>query len=137
MKATPVFLFVEPYPTFRLRLRIWLKQVVVNPTILMTTNGVEALRLTEQEQPSHILIEMELPDISGLEVLRQMRQLLPDARIVATGWSESRFFLNQVWSAGANGFIHKPKLPSGLLDLWEIPPELRMDPGKTSARPDH
>lgn len=137
MNAAPVFLLVEPYPNFRVRLRIWLQQVLVNPTILTTTDGVEALRLIEQEPPSHILIEMELPDIPGLEVLRQMRQILPDAGIIATGWSESRFFLNEVRSAGANGFIHKPKLPGELLDLWEIPPELRMDNGKTSTRPDH
>ena len=133
MNTAPVILLVEPYPTFRLRLRIWLEQVLVNPTIRITTNGMETLRLIEQEQPLHILIEMELHDIPGLEVLRQMRQSLPDARIVATSWHESRSLLNEVLSAGANGFIHKPKLPSGLLDLWEIPPELRMDNGKTST----
>ena len=137
MSTAPVFLLVEPYPTFRLRLQIWLEQVLVHPTILTATNGMEALRLTEQEQPSHILIEMELPDMPGLEVLRQIRQILPDARIVATGWHESRFIINEVQSAGANGFIRKPKLPNGLPDLWEIPPESKMDNGKTSTRPDH
>ena len=137
MNTAPVFLLVEPYPTFRLRLRICLEQVFVNPTIFITTNGTETLRLITQEQPSHILIEMELSDISGLEVLRQIRQVLPDARIVATSWHENHSFLNEVRSAGANGFIRKPTLPSGLLDLWEIPPELRMDNGKTSPRPDH
>ena len=136
MNTAPVFLFVEPYPNFRVRLRIWLKQVVINPTILIATNGVEALSLTQQEQPSHILIEMELPDLPGVEVIQQMRQILPDARIVATGWSESRFFLNEAQSAGANGFIRKPTLPSGLLDLWEIPPELRKDNGQASTRSD-
>ena len=137
MNDALVFLLVEPYPNFRVRLRIWMQQVLVNPNILTATDGVEALRLIEQEQPSHILIEMELPDLPGLEVLRQIREILPDVRIVATGWTEGRFFLNEVRSAGANGFIHKPKLPSGLLDLWEIPPELRMDDGKTSTRSDH
>ena len=137
MNAAPVFLLVEPYPNFRLRLWIWLEQVLVSPPVRTTTNGMEALRLIEQEQPSHILLEMELPDIPGLEALRQIRQILPDARIVATGWHESHFFLNEVRSSGANGFIPKPELPSGLLDLWEIPPELRMDHGKTSTRSDY
>ena len=86
-----------------------MQQVLVNPNILTAADGVEALRLIEQEQPSHILIEMELSDLPGLEVLRQIREILPDARIVATDWSEGRFFLNEARSAGANGFIHKPK----------------------------
>ena len=121
MSTAPVFLLVEPYPNFRLRLRIWLEQALVNPTIFTTTNGVETLRLIEQEAPAYILIEIDLPDIPGLEILRQMRPVLPNAKIGATGWHESRLFLDEVRSAGANGFIRKPTLPSGLLDLWEIP----------------
>ena len=120
MNTTPIFLLVEPSRILRSSLHDWLDQALAGHRILTAANGIEALKLAGQEQPSHILIEMELPDMSGLEVLRQIRQILPHARIVATGWYESRVLLNRVWTAGASGFIRKHKLPSELLPLWDI-----------------
>jgi DNA-binding response OmpR family regulator len=52
--------------------------------------GDDALRLAAQEQPTHILIELDLPDMSGMVVLHQMRQNLPFTRIIATNWYGSR-----------------------------------------------
>ena len=120
MNSAPVFLLIEPSRILRSSLHDWLDQVLVGLHILTAANGVEALRLAEQEHPSHILIEIELPDMSGLEVLQQMRQALPDAKIVATGWYENNVILDRLWSAGANGFIRKHNLPSELLPLWGI-----------------
>ena len=120
MNAAPVFLLVEPSPILRSRLQGWLENVLTDPRILIAANGLEALRLATREQPSHILIEMDLPDTTGFEVLRQMRQGQPAARIIATGWYESRFFLERVRSAGADRFIPKHKLHSELLPLFEL-----------------
>ena len=120
MNAEPVFLLVEPSPILRSCLHGWLENVLTDPRILVAANGLEALRLAAEEQPSHILIEMDLPDTTGFEVLRQMRQGLPAARIIATGWYDSRFFLERVRSAGADRFIPKHKLHSELLPLFEL-----------------
>jgi two-component system, NarL family, response regulator NreC len=120
MNISPVILLVEPSPILRPSFHDWLEQALAGHRILIAANGVEALQLAGEERPSHILLEMELPDMSGLEVLRHIRQTLPDARIVATGWYENSAFLHKVWSAGANGFIRKHKLPSELLPLWDI-----------------
>ena len=123
MNPAPVFLLVEPSPILRLRLQEWLESMLSNPCIFMATNGLDALWLAAQEQPSHILVEMDLPDTTGFEVVQQMRQGLPNARIIATGWYDSRFFLNGFQSAGADGFILKNKLHRELLPMWEVPPE--------------
>jgi DNA-binding NarL/FixJ family response regulator len=121
MNTAPVFLLVEPSPILRSSLHDWLEQALAGHRILTAADGTEALRLAGQERPSHILIEMELPEKTGFDVLRQMRQILPDATIVATGWYDSRDFLDKVRAAGANGFIRKHKLPSELLPLWNVP----------------
>ena len=123
MNAAPVFLLVEPSPILRPRLQDWLQSVLTNPRIFIAESGLEALNLAALEKPTHILIEIDLPDISGLEVLQQIRQDLPNAKIIATGWYDSRFFLNSVHSAGADEFIIKNKLHSDLLALWEVPLE--------------
>ena len=122
MNAAPVFLLVEPSPILRSRLQGWLENVLTDPRIFTAANGLEAIQLAARERPSHILIEMDLPDTPGFEVLRQMRQGLPAARIIATGWYESRFLLERVRSAGADQFIPKHKLHKELLPLFEGPP---------------
>ena len=121
MNAAPVFLLVEPSPVLSSSLHAWLKRVLTNPRIFIAANGLDALWLAAQEQPSHILIEMYLPDLTGFEVVRQMRQGLPAAKIIATGNHESRFFLKMVRTAGADEFILKNKLRNELLPLWRVP----------------
>jgi len=123
MNATSVFLLVEPSPILGPRLHEWLESVLTDPSIFIAANGLDALWLAAQEQPSHILIEMDLPDTTGFEVVRQLRLGLPAARIIATGWYDSRFFLDGVQSAGADGFILKIKLHRELLPMWDVPPE--------------
>ena len=53
---------------------------------LLRMAGEHPEQSAAQEQPSHILMEMGLPDTTGFEVVRQMRQGLLIARIIATGW---------------------------------------------------
>ena len=112
-------MLVEPSSILRSSFHDWLEQVFAGHRILIAANGEEGLKLAGQERPSHILIEMELPDMSGLEVLRLMRHALLSATIVATGWYQNSAFLHEVCAAGANGFIRKHKLPNELLPFWE------------------
>jgi len=121
MNAAPVILLVEPSPILRLQLKEWLENVLTDSRILIAANGLDTLWRAAQEQPSHILIEMHLPDITGYEIVRQVRQGLPTARIITTGSHESRFILDSVQSAGADGFILKDNLYDELLPLWGIP----------------
>jgi DNA-binding NarL/FixJ family response regulator len=120
MTATPIILLVEPSSFVRSSLHQWLEDVLTHCRILVAATGEEALRLTARERPTHILIETYLPDSPGFEVLQQMRQSLPGAKIIATHWYESRPFLKQVRSAGADGFVPKHKLHSKLLQLLAI-----------------
>ena len=123
MKAVPVFLLVEPSAVLCSFMRAWLEDVLTDCRILIAVNGAEAVRLAVLEQPAHILIECNLPDTSSFEVIRQIRADLPDAKVIATHWDESRFFLEQVLSAGADGFIPQHRLHAELLPLLGISEE--------------
>lgn len=85
--------------------------------ILDAGTGDEALQLAAYERPTHILIETYLPDAPGFEVLQQIRQTLPEARIIATHWYESRSYLERVRSVGADRFISKERLHAELARL--------------------
>jgi len=120
MTATPVILLVEPSSFVRSSLRQWLEDVLTDYRILVAATGLDALWRAAQQEPSHILIEIYLPDLTGFEVIRQMRQGLPAARIIATGWHESRFILDSVQSVGADEYIPHHRLHAELLASLEI-----------------
>lgn len=117
MTTTSILLLVEPSSFVRSYLYEWLQNVLTNYRILVAENRDDALRLAAQEQATHILMETYLPDASGFEVLQQIRQILPAARIIATHWYESRSYLEKVHAAGADRFISKERLHAELLPL--------------------
>ena len=119
MNTAPVLLLVEPALFVRSFLREWLEQALPQYRILIAENAENALQLAVREQPTHILIETYLPDATGLEILQQIRRTLPSARIIATHWYESRFYVKRVHSAGADRFISKERLHAELLPLLE------------------
>lgn len=120
MNSAPGFLLVEPSPILASALSRWLENVFSNAQIFIASNGAEALQLATENIPSYVLIELSLPDKVGIEILVQLRQALPDSRIIATSWFEGRWLIDGVRSAGANGFVSKDKLHNELLVLWNI-----------------
>lgn len=120
MNSAPGFLLVEPSPILASALSRWLENVFSNAQIFIASNGADALQLATENIPSYILIELSLPDKVGIEILIQLRQALPDSRIIATSWFESRWLIDGVRSAGANGFVSKDKLHDELLSLWNV-----------------
>ena len=120
MNSAPGFLLVEPSPILASALSRWLENVFFNAQIFIASTGAEALQLATENIPSYILIELSLPDKVGIEILIQLRQVLPDSRIIATSWFEGRWLIDGVRSPGANGFVSKDKLHDELLSLWNV-----------------
>ena len=70
----------------------------------------EALPQAEALQPEILLIDYKLPRQSGLEVLKTVKSLHPEAiAIMITGLThESEFIEQESRRLGAVGFLHKP-----------------------------
>jgi DNA-binding NarL/FixJ family response regulator len=101
----------------------WLEDVLDESRILVAVDAEEALRLVASDKPSYVLVAINMQDRTDIELIRQLRQLIPDSRIVATSWFENRRLLKDVMSAGADGFLTKERLYSELLPLWDVPPQ--------------
>ena len=70
-------------------------------------NGAQALQTLQSRACDVLLLDLALPDMSGLDVLRQVRQSHPQlAVLVLSAYSETQFGV-QVLRAGASGFIGK------------------------------
>jgi DNA-binding NarL/FixJ family response regulator len=70
-------------------------------------SGKDALRLLQEKPADVMLLDLYLPDMSGLDVLRYMRSHHPQTKVlVLSSYPETQFGLS-VLRAGANGFIGK------------------------------
>lgn len=80
-------------------------------------SGAEALRLTRISHPDLILMDIGLPDISGLEILRQIRAQAEFKEIIVmliTGTTGLEMKI-EGFNTGANDYISKPVNPRELL----------------------
>ncbi len=60
-----------------------------------------------QTDPDLLLVDMEMPGGSGLEILRQVRAALPAVKIVALAIHSDKRFVRETIKAGADGYILK------------------------------
>ena len=78
--------------------------------VVEATNGDEAVKIAEAEQPGLILMDLSLPVIDGLAATRLIRKLpkLEKTPIIAVSAHDTTDFLNEALQAGCNSYITKP-----------------------------
>ncbi len=73
--------------------------------VITATSGEEALRLMELLKPDIILLDIIMPEMNGLEVLRRLRVF---SRLPVIAFSASQTSRGDALRLGANDFISKP-----------------------------
>ena len=85
--------------------------------------GRDALEQIERNAPDVILLDLNLPDMNGLEVVRVVRQNEKTSRIPVLAMSGNYMNYKKCFEIGCNDFIHKPfTLPALLARLSGLIP---------------
>jgi DNA-binding NarL/FixJ family response regulator len=71
------------------------------------TAAAEALTLAATVRPDVILVDLGLPDGDGIDLVRSLRQMLPEARCVVLTLDDSPQQRSRALSTGAIGFVGK------------------------------
>lgn len=83
--------------------------------VTVAHNGVEGLKLTEEETYALILTDLKMPDMDGMEFLSEMKQRQPDAKVIMmTGYSTVEH-AEAAMKQGAYNYIEKPFTPDTLV----------------------
>ena len=82
----------------------------LNCTFITATSGRQALGLAIEQQPALILLDVMLPDISGIEIVRQLKQnpqtmTIPVIAVTALARQEDR---DRLFLAGCDDYVSKP-----------------------------
>ena len=75
----------------------------------------EALTETARVNPTVILMDIGLPDKTGIEATREIKAKFPDVRIVALTIHEDEEYFFQMLNAGASGYVPKRAAPDELI----------------------
>jgi Response regulator containing a CheY-like receiver domain and an HTH DNA-binding domain len=78
------------------------------------SSGDEALRMAPQLNPDVLLLDLRMPDMDGLDLLRELAPRLPGTRIVMFTVSDDRRDVFEAMRSGAAGYLTKDLTPDAL-----------------------
>lgn len=70
-------------------------------------DGLEAVRLTERLQPDVLLVDLAMPGLGGLEVIRQVNKRFPQIHIIVLSMHATEAYVLEALRNGASGYILK------------------------------
>ncbi|MEH6387347.1 MULTISPECIES: two-component system response regulator NarL [Pseudomonas] len=100
-------LLVDDHPMMRRGLRDLLAMEPDLDPAGEAGNGVEAIRLAHELEPDLILLDLNMPGMGGLDILRQMRREQIDARIIFFTVSDDHDDVLEALRSGADGYLLK------------------------------
>lgn len=86
-------------------------------------NGRRAIEQYQALRPDIVVMDMVMPELSGVDAVREIRRIDPQARIVMCSAMGQQQLVADALAAGAQGFITKPftasRVLEALVDLME------------------
>ena len=84
-------------------------------------DGVEAIQLVERFKPNILIVDMMMPGVNGLEVLRQVRKISPTTRTIVLSMQSAEAYVIEALKNGAGGYVLKETGPSELVHaVYEV-----------------
>jgi len=109
-------LIVDDHPLFREGVKTLIEQIPCFTVVGEAGNGEEALALAKALKPDLVLLDLSLPDQSGVEVTRKMRTCLPDTRIIIVSMHSKVELITKAFQAGAMGYVVKESATEKLVE---------------------
>ncbi|MEH1012839.1 response regulator transcription factor [Micromonospora sp. CPCC 206060] len=78
--------------------------------------GRQAVRIAAAVRPDVVVLDLQLPDVSGVEVIRRLVTALPEVRVLMLSASGEQQSVLDAVKAGATGYLLKSASPAEFLD---------------------
>jgi two-component system, NarL family, invasion response regulator UvrY len=112
-------LVVDDQPPFRRAARAVLGRMDGFEVVGEARTGEEAVSLADSLAPSLVLMDINLPDIDGIEATRRITRTHPSTVVVLVSTYRADNLPDDAASCGAAAYLHKTDVrPSVLTELW-------------------
>jgi DNA-binding NarL/FixJ family response regulator len=110
-------LSVDDHPLFREGIAVIINNQSDMQMVAQAANGTEAIQMFRQHQPDITLMDIRLPDMSGIDALIAIRAEFPEARVVMLTTFEGDVDIRRSLEAGARGYMLKNMPPKDLVEI--------------------
>lgn len=80
-------------------------------------NGFEAIAQYQEKKPDYVILDLTMPGISGQDVLKEILEIDPEAKVVIVSAMGQDIFIRTCLQLGAKSFIIKPFKEKAILAL--------------------
>lgn len=115
MNAVLRVMLVDDHDIVRSGLRRLIDQNDDMKVVAEATDGEQAYKIFADTLPDIVVMDISMPGMSGLEVLKRIRSRFPTARIVIFSMHENVAFANQALSIGARAYVTKAGISNEVL----------------------
>jgi len=109
-------LLADDHPTTRLGLRVLLARAPDVEVVGEAGDGEQALALLETLQPDVVVLDCEMPGLTGVEAAQEIRRRYPAVRVLALSAYESEHYVRGMLEAGAVGYVLKEEAPEVIVE---------------------
>ncbi|HEK0910130.1 response regulator [Pseudomonas parafulva] len=107
-------LMVDDHPTVRLAVRILLERERFE-VVGESGNGIEAVQMARQLAPKVVILDIGLPGLDGMEVIKRLQLLDPAPKIMVLTGQSSDLYVRRCLDAGISAFVNKDEDLDALL----------------------
>lgn len=100
-------LIADDHPLFRDGMRALLSSLPGYEVVGEAANGTEAVAMASERQPDIVLMDLQMPEINGIEATRQIVQTSPHIGVVVVTMFEDDDSVFAALRAGARGYVLK------------------------------
>lgn len=115
-------LVVDDNDVMRTLLRAILRSDNQFEVVAEARNGIAAIEMAQRYKPDIICLDVVMPEMDGLEALREIKKERPETRVVIITGTPSASNVQEAMSLGADGFIIKPFNAAKILDTLSALP---------------
>jgi len=109
-------LLVDDHPMVREGVRVLLEPLEYIEVVGAAPTAAAALEAAAAQQPDVVLLDINLPDQSGIDVCRTLVARYPALKVIALTTFNERSYLTRMLQAGAVGYLLKNALPEDLAE---------------------
>ncbi|HEV2400212.1 MAG TPA: response regulator transcription factor [Candidatus Sulfotelmatobacter sp.] len=108
-------LLADDFAPWRSQLRSFLQRETQWKIVFEACNGLEAVQKTSELHPDIVLLDIHMPDLSGIEAARRIRQLVPSCNIIIHTQNADEDVMTAAMRAGAVAYVLKAEMTTKLI----------------------